>query len=520
MSMISLSSAPAFFRSLFATRPRTKPEKMWCFYLDPYRKGLNATGVAFGLALVATLIVFLVIAVITLGLFLTSIILYVGSVVASLWAVAETNSRSDNNGATLIVGCIMFYICTLIFPYGAMVWTAGQGFWNNVTYISDAWSFIRSHLVHILVFIVLPFATVLLVAGLTIALNYSARWFETIFSRINGIRYPCPECSQPTEPANYLCPNCNSAHPVPLRPSQYGIFRHHCAACSTSMPTMMLLKRNNLPHKCPHCSTDLTPGALGVDKHIAFVGGTGSGKTCLLQQFMGYLIKKGGNLPEADQFREFENLQLNMERGETPPKTQVKNTYRAFQVLHGKGRIPWNLHFYDIAGEKFEHSQDAAAHRFYVTLDSVVFVFDPFCIQEFREEYSKNLPSGFLHSNQDPLELIRNLTQVLERYRNREGVKKITLNVLMVKTDTGYLDEYLNSAVNQQQIETVIKNFLVQELHQGAFVHHIEHSFTKINYLYASALGRTPDGMNRTPFVPQNVDQTFDTICKGVGVRI
>lgn len=519
MVSIMLSNVSTFLRSLFTTRPRTRPEKMWCFYVDPYRKGLNATGLAFALALLLTVVVFTVISIITLGLFLTAIALYLATIAAGIWAVVQSAART-HIGVGVIVAIIVISIGSEAFKIWGAIWVAAQNFWNNITLISDAWVFVKDHLIYIAAIVALPFASVLLVAGLSISLNYGARFFEGIFSRINGIRYPCPVCSQPTEPAKYSCPHCNTKHPVPLRPSQYGILKHHCAACNAPLPTMMLLKRNDLPHKCPHCTTDLTPGALGTDKHIAFVGGTGSGKTCLLQQARGFLIQKGGKIPEEDQLREFKNFQHSMERGETPPKTQIKNTYRAFQVLYGKSRIPWNLHFYDMAGEKFEHSQDAAMHRFFVTLDAVIFVFDPFCIQDFYEQYRSKLPPGFQYATQDPLDLVHNLTQVLERYRMRDGVKKVTLNILMVKTDVGYLDEYLNSAVNRQQVDAVIKKFLLQELHQSAFIHHIEHSFSKINYLYSSALGRTPNSTDRRPFMPQNIDEAFETIFKGVGVRL
>ena len=510
-------------KSLFDTVPRTKPEKIWCFYRDPYQKGFAVTGLAFGGAILLTILVFVIIGLIALGLFIISGVLYIGSVVGAIWVVilAYGSMESNEKGAlvgTVILGAIMFAVVKFIFGVADGIWEFSVGFSENLNYAGVAWSWLVANALNIFLFIIFPSVAVLTFAGATIGLNYSARYFESFFSRINGIRYPCPECTQKTEPALYSCPKCTFRHGVNLLPNEYGIFSHTCEHCSASLPTMMLLGRNKLPHLCPHCETDLHPDALGTDRHIAFVGGVGSGKTCLLLQATRHLLDRNGKIPEPEQEREFEAVWEMMQRGEAPRKTQVKNIYRAFQVLYKKKPVPWNLHFYDIAGERYEHTHDATMHRFYAALDAVVFLFEPFSIEEFRNAHT--LPPGFQHATQDPLELIRNLTQVLEKYRMKDGVKKIALNVLMVKTDTGYLQDYVQPGMDQQQLNSAIRQFLLNELEQSAFIHHIEHSFTKINFLYASALGRTPESGDHSPFVPDNIEETFRKIYLSARVRV
>jgi hypothetical protein len=287
------------------------------------------------------------------------------------------------------------------------------------------------------------------------------------------------------------------------------------------MPTMLLLGRNRkVPHRCPqpNCGADLSTGAVGTDKHIAFVGGQTSGKTCLLVQVTRQLLAKGAEIPEPDQNRDFLILKDRMEKGQVPDKTSPKNIYRAFQMTMKNGAFPYHIHFYDLAGEKFEHAQVAAEHRFFTTLDTIVFAFDPFSIPEFRNSHS--LPPGLGIATQDPLEIIRNLSQVLERYNDKPRLKKIILNILLVKSDTGHLDRFLSSVSEQMQLNERIKKFMVEELGQSAFIHHIEQHFSKINYFRVSALGRMPSAGNETPFVPQNLDEAFDKVWKELKMKV
>ena len=503
----------AFIANLYAIAPRTTPKKLWCFYPEPYRQSIATTAIIFVSVLLLIALVFLGIGLVSLGIYLVAIVIYVGFVALAIWGIIATLEASSNIIAVIIVGAIALVIGKYVFEIADKVWIFGGEFLEKLKFAFVVWQLLSDNLLNIGIFIVFPVVTVFTIAALTIGINYSARYFESFFSWVNGIRYPCPECSQKTEPALYACKNCGNQHTINLLPNEYGIFSHNCEACDSKMPTMMLLKRNKLPHQCQHCSTELSQDALGTDKHIAFVGGTGSGKTCLLMQATQLLIAKNGKIPEEQQKINFESSWHLMTRGETPTKTQVKNIYRAFQVLYKKPIVPWNVHFYDMAGERFEHAQDAADHRFYAVLDAVVFVFDPFSVPDFREQYQKKHPISFQYAVQEPLELVRNLTQVIEKYRLKEGAKKITLNVLMVKTDTGYLP-------NSNPSGEAIKAFMLNELGQAAFIHHIEHSFPKVNYLHTSALGRTPTANNKDPFTPDNIEQSFEVIYKSVGIKL
>lgn len=497
-----------------------KPAKIWCFTRYPYRVGLTTTTITLVLTLALIAVAFIIIGVITLIFFIIALAICIGTIVGVVALLSIGAGRAGWVGL-LIAGGISYGIAPFAWKLGVGTWTEGEEFAKNMHYAADALLFLKNNWLVILGIIIFPAVAVFSIAGLTVGVNYFARWVESGFSWFYGIRYPCPECSQKTEPAKYYCPNqsCQHAHSVPLLPNQYGIFSHRCEACDTPMPTMLLLGRNRkLYHECPHCETSLHQDALGADKHIVFVGGKDSGKTCLLTQATRQLLERGGSIPEPDQKNKFDKSKHLMQQGDPPLKTQAENIYRAFQVILKKKPVPWHLHFYDLAGEKYESAQDAAAHRFYATLDGVVFVFDPFSLPDFRNQH--RLPPGFRAADLDPLDLVRNLTQVLEKYRYKEGAKKIVFNLLFVKTDTGYLNGIVLPGMDQAKQNAALRQFLINELGQGAFAHHIEHSFPVINYLYTSALGRTPDTSDRRPFEPDNFEKTFQKIYASVGVKI
>jgi hypothetical protein len=514
-------SLPAIwnFAASFYKKPApSRPAKIWCFTPYPYRVGLATTINALVLVLALIIATFIVIGVITLIFFIVAIAIFLGTIAGVVGALA-VGARGSWIGI-IIALAISAAVAPPIWKFGIGTWDAGKEFAENMHYATDALFFLKNNWLAILGIIIFPAVAVFSIAGLTVGVNYLARWVESGFSKYHGIRYPCPECSQKTEPAKYYCPNpsCRLTHSVPLLPNQYGIFSHECEVCSTSMPTMLLLGRNRkLQHECPHCGTALHPDALGTDKHIVFVGGKDSGKTCLRMQATRQLLEKGGHIPEPDQKNEFDTTKQMMQKGDPPEKTREVNIYRAFQVILKKKPVPWHLHFYDLAGEKYEAAQDAATYRFYSTLDGVVFVFDPFSLPDFRSRHP--LPLGFRAADLDPLDLARNLTQVLEKFRRKEGSKKIAFNLLFVKTDTGYLDGVVFPGMDHAQQNGVLRQFLINELGQGAFVHHIEHSFPVINYLHTSALGRTPDMSDRRPFEPDNFEKTFQKVYASVGVK-
>lgn len=522
------SGAFGFIEKLMSIAPRTKPEKIWCFYLDPYRQGLTVTGLT-GLGVLTLItLVLLVIAIVTGIVLLASIVLYLLALalfLGGLAAGATLGGKIGEDGKMVLPGIAAggfggFYLAKYVGEFAQSVWQYGVDFASHLNLFFVVTHFIGANWHWILAFILFPAIVVFTIAALFILAVGLARGVEQIALWIYGINYPCPVCAQKTEPALYSCHICGVDHPHHLIPSQYGIFHHKCEN-DHKLPTMLLLGRNKkTPHRCPHsgCHTDLLPGVVGTDKHIAFVGGQTAGKTCLLVQITRHLLNLGAEIPEPDQKRDFQDLNTRMDRGQVPDKTSPKNVYRAFQMILQKGKFPYHIHFYDLAGEKFEHAQDAAAHRFFTRLDTIVFTFDPFSIPEFRNRYKHPLGIGI--AAQDPLEIIRNLSQVLEKYNDKVRMKKIQLNVLLVKSDAYNIEHLAPSMHDQNTLNQQIREFMLNELGQGAFIHHIEQYFEKINYSVVSALGRTPTTDNDSPFEAKYLVQTFDMLSRGIKIKL
>lgn len=512
-------------KNVFKNKPRSLPEKIWCFYPDPYRKGLAATALTATVISLSIILVFLIIALISLGLYLLAIILYaVASAALLAFGLSGGYSAKYLKDSWVPLGLFLFtgycaaQIALPIMNAIGGIWNFAQSFAGNLQYFSAFTDFISGNFLILLGVIILPALAVAVVAGVTMTIVYTLRFFEKGILWFHGIRQPCPVCSEKTEPAKYFCKSCGTEHKETLIPSQYGVLRHHCANCNDTLPTMLLFsKKRELPHRCKNCNHEIKAGVVGKDKHIAFVGGQSSGKTCLLIKTVQELMEKKGVIPEVEQERDFQKLLRLMEQGQVPPKTQKKNDYRAFQVALKKGRFPYHFYFYDIAGENFEDATDTRAQRFFRTVESIVFVFDPYAIHSFSKK--QGLTGKFQHASQDPLDILRNLVQGLEKFNSRnKRTKNIFLNIMLVKTDTGYLPP-LQGAQSATK-SALLRQFLQEDLDQRAFTDYAEHHFTKVSYHCVSALGRIPSPSDTSPFEPENLSLSLNEIYRDVKITL
>ena len=514
-----------YIQKLFINKPRTKPEKIWCFYSDPYRKGFAATGLTAAAISSVIITIFAIIGLIALFFLIVGFALYLvfGAALIALGASGLYGFKEGGKVGiftTIITIAIASCISSplLGFAEGIMEWA--RAFSENLNYASYVLAFLGDYWPIILGIVVAPATVVLAIAGLFIFTIYSFRGFEKAVLWFHGIRQPCPVCSEKTEPAKYKCPNCNTVHKQSLIPSQYGVFKHLCAACEEPLPTMLLFSNKiKLPHNCPHCDEELVAGVLGTDRHIAFVGGRNSGKSCMLLQSTQRLLDIGATIPESDQEREFKGLQSLMFRGEVPPQTQRIDAYRAFQVEMENGLFPIHFHFYDIAGENFEDASSAKAQQFFKNVDAIIFVFDPFFDTSFKLKYPA--ANKIEHVTQPPSDIMRNLIQALEKYNSdTKRLKRIALNIMMVKTDTGYLKNVVSTDMSNTEREAAIKQFIIDELGQSSFIQLVEQFFSKINYTYSSALGRVPEVMDRSPFSAEHLDLSLDPTYKQIKIKL
>lgn len=516
-------------KAFFSKTVRKKPSKLWFFYREPYLQGLGATGLIAGAIILIVTVIFLlgclgfsVIAIFGVVVIFIAYALVIGLGLTGLFALGE------GEGAGIVVVVIMGGLAYLlgsvilqpvhsfvgdVFGFAGSVYnTLAVPFFGTLNFISVNW-------LALLLLVLSPAIVVLTFAFLTLLTVGSLYVFEKGVLTVYGINYTCPVCAKSTEPAQYYCPACKTAHPVELVPNQYGILRHHCTNCQEPLPTMMLLGRNkNLQKSCTHCNNPLG-STVGIDKHIGIVGPRKSGKTCFLVQGTHYLIENfGAEIPEDEQKRDYRELQDLIQTGQVPPQTQMTNLHRAFQVEFGGKKFPYHVYLYDIAGENYEHVQDVSQFPFFQALNSIVFLLDPYSSIRFRKDVG--LPDGLVYATQEPSEVFASLRQVLEKFNDAKRIQKIQFNVVLVKSDLGYLDHLRLSGMLQDQVDQTLRQFVMDQLDEESFVHAIEQSFQKIHYHYLSPLGRNPSPDNQHPFQAAHLKRTMNHIFRDINIKI
>jgi hypothetical protein len=166
-----------FIRKLFKTKLRSKPEKIWCFYPDPYRQGLAATGLAAAGTLAIILFVFLGIAIIGLGIFLISIILYAlaAIIVIGIGASGLYGFNSEKSGGrspyNYINSLFSYYFVEPAFALVDPVWLFAQDFIGYLSYTKYVTDFISNNWYWIVGAILAPVTAVSLIEFLFIANN-------------------------------------------------------------------------------------------------------------------------------------------------------------------------------------------------------------------------------------------------------------------------------------------------------------------------------------------------------------
>lgn len=519
-----------FIKHIFRTVPRAKPKKLWCFYEEPYRKGISATALVASVIFTIVTLVFLIggsVYIVMAAFAIVIAILFYGLLIA-IGGSGLLGFGSDSGWLGVITTVITFAIAFALFDNFASgvnhfigdVFSAAEGVFISLSQpIQFVWGFLQANWLAVILVVLAPVLFVLFVAGLTFFATYSLQFIEKGFLKYQGVGLICPVCSEKTEPARYSCPNCGKKHEVDLFPNQYGILKHACVNCGTAMPTMLLQGRNNKLEKvCKNCDHPISK-VVGKDKHIAFVGGRHSGKTCLLVQATKFLLDAvpDSQIPEADQKEAYEDLLGMMERGDVPPMTQKKQIYRAFQIEYPGKKLPYHIHFYDIAGENFEHTFDTAQYPFYKNLNAIAFVFDPFSKKRFRSKKINSALRDTKYSVQPPEEVLDSLTQALDKFNTRKEIKKIKFNILLVKSDLNYLSL---SSFDEKTRNKEIEDFLMETLEADAFIHKAKQLFKEVNFFLVSALGRSPQIHDNKPFVPLQLNEAFETICHRLNVKL
>ena len=283
--------------------------------------------------------------------------------------------------------------------------------------------------------------------------------------------------------------------PIPLHPGLYGILHQTNHDTGDRLPTMLMNGKGKLTRKCPNCGRLVNEGhdkTYGTDLHIGIVGARSSGKSYMLYSGLELLANHFGDdfqQIDTDANNKLKDVAKRIHNGDGI-QTAVKNRYKAIQFLLKRKRLyPYQLFFYDVAGEKFNASSNNSknALEFYNKVKTIVFIIDPTMTdidkvvpsEAFAEWFDKNGNKSEKYDTEGTLSELKNiLTQQVGR-----KTKDIDIIVTCTKKDLGYLE---NSNYTYDLDEEMIKKFISEELGLANVVNSLS-DFKSVSYAAVSA---------------------------------
>ena len=237
---------------------------------------------------------------------------------------------------------------------------------------------------------------------------------------------------------------------------------------------------------------------------IAFLGGPSVGKTMLFNALAtdslesviaGHSWKMMVKDEEKDKIKQMKNW---VDCGITPRTTQD----HAIDALcidadRGEGRFPLRVYMYDPPGESFKNTANLRIHRYYDNLKGVVWVVDPFTLDDVRrrlcgrEAEFESAKAGAL----PPEECLERWLIGMEK--DFSGVVKDSVcAVVITKTDVPCLSE--TTGLRMGDDDAACRKFL-SACECDSLVNTIDRTFTKVRFFAVSATGGEPEGHKFSP---------------------
>ena len=401
-----------------------------------------------------------------------------------------------------------------------------------------------------LIFILLLGAVIIFCAEITLALAGMLRLVEYAWMWRNSIFLACPhaECYRTMAIPIYQCPDCGSKHKR-LLPGLYGLVRRRCQ-CGTSLVTMFLFGRNQLPSECPHCHRPLNE-AIGLVRnfHIPLVGGPSAGKTSFLMASMSdlyqrHLDKKVAlSFPEKKDQTLFERCHRDFAHGHSVVKT-VAESPDAFLVEIGDPSGKRGLlYVYDAAGELYQQTEVLRRHEYYGYTHGVLFLLDPFSLPKVKLDFAAELSVAANHVKpcvEGSQEVYARMMMTFQQHPGmKNGLSKIPCAVVVSKSDAFGLEEQIRatvpppmpppssrlaamrgaiSAKTEDPKSSAVKQWLLENDGEN-LVRSLEKDFQQVRYFSCSALGRLPDG-RPSGFKPDKVLEPLTWLLEQYRLRL
>lgn len=348
----------------------------------------------------------------------------------------------------------------------------------NITdfFINSVWQYlllgIKIALTPLLIFLLISFAWV--------TFAYALRIFDWATTQIYNVKNPCPYCQEKSEPAVYLSrKNIKTdsqgalsndmrfyALPIALRPGVYGLFHVKHPITGERMSTLLMNGRTKHPRRCHRCGQFISSEA-GTNKHVAMIGWPGSGKSTLCITMLAELLRSNTNIKlgeDVDSDIKSSILQVRnlgcMTNDIFPQKTREGRLPSIRINIPRTGRPDYALYLDDVAGESFDtNKENGESLNFLYNTTSLIFVIDPFSTQ-FTTPGTKmrkwlKLHKGSINAYNKAEDLFMSVRTYIHAI---DRLNEMTINFVLVKADTGYLDD-----INIYD-EDAIKDFIVNEL--------------------------------------------------------
>ena len=409
-----------------------------------------------------------------------------------------------------IVGGIIVYYKDSIEAFGNECVETGMEFFNALNMWEFACDLIQTYWIHALVISLIPLLIFLIAAILMMVVAWCLRGYEAFTTHRYNVKHPCPRCHEPSEPAEYYDETTEGERhplPTPLRPGIYGLLHITHPVTGNLMPTLIANGRDSLLRKCPHCGLYVNFEA-GTEKHIGFIGMPASGKTSLLCNVIGLMMKvkpemhftntTDENILEIQGDVDFAKSNGHLDFNHLPPKTGA-NWRASIQCIlpRTNGGLPYHLYFNDVAGELFTAGgNDKNLLRFSQDVENIVFIIDPWTMKLNDQKVSDRVKKWL---KTEEVELMREgaLEEALNAFdslvnalqSSNRDFSKINLAFAFVKSDTGYLE-----GVNIID-ESALKLFMKEDLKLGNIIHAAETRFLSVSYIAVNVFQKEDRGV-------------------------
>jgi hypothetical protein len=356
------------------------------------------------------------------------------------------------------------------------------------------------------------------------------------------IAYACPHCHTRKLP-RFRCsnPSCGVIHDD-LVSSIHGILTAGCGQCGSDLPTTDLSGRLTLAKICPNCGTDLDDREFGHrgEYHVAVVGATSAGKSNLMTAAIWKL--ESAYAPQNSLRIEFANphqeriyrdwvrmFASGQQREKTAPVDQLSAFNVTLSSTRGSGG---RLYLYDPAGEHYEQGETGlVTHHYQKHIDALFFVIDPFAEADFRRTIPPLNRRRVNAADVDATEIFSQLLPIWEKsmHRTSAGKLPIPIAVVLSKVDAGGLDKRMpidelqgHYATTEVAAAIAIRNSdrvreFLRENGLSGLVANIEGKFERVSYFASTALGRSFDSSDSSPFRPRGVLEPLLWLCHVTG---